>query len=148
MTLIKAPPCDTRKLSSLVYHHIPNALLESSIGEEVIFILPKRSTPRFKALFTDLEQRRIELGISTWGASVTTMEEVFIRVSKLADPGTNILTEKRPSFHPRPRIHRVPVDRIKYLHSRIFSVHPRQKIKQNTGSLAMQKSQTSWIVYS
>ncbi|XP_055460807.1 ATP-binding cassette sub-family A member 17-like isoform X2 [Psammomys obesus] len=153
MTLIKAPPCDTRKLSSLVYHHIPNALLESSIGEEVIFILPKKSTPRFKALFTDLEQRRIELGISTWGASVTTMEEVFIRVSKLADPGTNILTEKQPSFHPRPRIHRVPVDRIKYLHSRIFSVHPRQMIKQNTGfcllcqqfyAMLLKKAMFSW----
>lgn len=34
---------------------------------------------RFEALFTELEQRQIELGISTLGASVTTMEEVFIQ---------------------------------------------------------------------
>ncbi|XP_040604164.1 ATP-binding cassette sub-family A member 17 isoform X2 [Mesocricetus auratus] len=133
MTLIKTPLCDTTKLSSVVYHHIPNAVLESSIGEEMIFILPKKNIPSFEALFTDLEQRQIELGISTLGASVTTMEEVFIRVCKLADSTANILTEKRPSIHPHPRIHRVPVDRIKYLHSRIFSMQTDLPIKPNTG---------------
>ncbi|XP_038184150.1 ATP-binding cassette sub-family A member 17-like [Arvicola amphibius] len=133
MTLIKTPICDTVKLSSVVYQHIPNAVLESSIGEEVVFILPKKTTSRFEALFTELEQRQIELGISTLGASVTTMEEVFIQVCKLADSGTNILTEKRPSAQPSPRIHRVPVDRIKCLHSRIFSVQTGLSIKLNTG---------------
>lgn len=34
---------------------------------------------RFEALFTELEQRREELGIASYGASVTTMEEVFLR---------------------------------------------------------------------
>ncbi|KAL6030427.1 hypothetical protein STEG23_011452, partial [Scotinomys teguina] len=133
MTLIKSPLCDTMKLSSVIYYHIPDAILESSIGEEVIFILPKKTMPRFEALFTDLEQRQTELGISTLGVSVTTMEEVFIRVCKLADSSTNILTEKRPSIQPHLRIHRVPVDRIKYLHSRIFSVQTGLPIKLNTG---------------
>nr|XP_048292244.1 ATP-binding cassette sub-family A member 17-like isoform X3 [Myodes glareolus] len=133
MTLIKTPICDAVKLASVVYQHIPNAILESSIGEEVVFILPKKTTSRFEALFTELEQRQIELGISTLGASVTTMEEVFIRVCKLADSGTNILTEKRPSAQPCPRIHRVPVDRIKCLHSRIFSIQTGLSIKLNTG---------------
>ncbi|XP_041532432.1 ATP-binding cassette sub-family A member 17-like [Microtus oregoni] len=133
MTLIKMPICDTVKLSSVVYQHIPNAILESSIGEEVVFILPKKTTSRFEALFTELEQRQIELGISTLGASVTTMEEVFIQVCKSADSGTSILTEKRPSVHHCPRVHRVPVDRIKCLHSRIFSVQSGLSIKLNTG---------------
>ncbi|CAO2642148.1 ATP-binding cassette sub-family A member 17 [Lemmus lemmus] len=132
MTLTKTPFCDTVKLSSVVYQHIPNAILESSVGEEVVFILPKKTTPRFEALFTELEQRQIELGVTTLGASVTTMEEVFIRVCKLADAGTNILTEKRPSAQPCPRI-RVPVDRTKYLHSRIFSTQTGLSIKFNTG---------------
>lgn len=34
---------------------------------------------RFEALFTELEQKREELGIASYGASVTTMEEVFLR---------------------------------------------------------------------
>ncbi|XP_059126156.1 ATP-binding cassette sub-family A member 17-like isoform X2 [Peromyscus eremicus] len=133
MTLIKTPLCDTTKLSSVIYYHIPDVILESSIGEEVIFILPKETMPRFEALFTDLEQKQTELGISALGVSVTTMEEVFIRVCKLADSSTNILTEKRPSIQPHPRVHRVPVDRIKYLHSRIFSMQTGLPIKLNTG---------------
>lgn len=47
MTLIKMPICDTVKLSSVVYQHVPNAILESSIGEEVVFILPKKTTSRY-----------------------------------------------------------------------------------------------------
>ncbi|KAL1779811.1 ATP-binding cassette sub-family A member 17 isoform X1 [Sigmodon hispidus] len=133
MTLIKTPLCDTVKLSSVIYHHIPSAVLESHIGDEVIFILPKKTVPRFEALFTDLEQRQRELGISTLETSVTTMEEVFLRVCKLANASANILTEKRPSIQPHPRIHRAPVDRIKYLHSRIFSMQTGLPIKLNTG---------------
>ncbi|EDM03819.1 rCG33522 [Rattus norvegicus] len=108
MTIIKTPLCDTEKLAKVIYHHIPNAILESRIGEEMIFTLPKKAMPRFEALFADLEQRQTELGISTFGASVTTMEEVFIRV---------------------------PVDRIKCLHSRIFSLSSDQPIRLNTGHL-------------
>lgn len=41
--------------------------------------LTSTSPLRFEALFTELEQRREELGIASYGASVTTMEEVFLR---------------------------------------------------------------------
>lgn len=37
------------------------------------------STPSFEALFTALEQEQENLGISSVGASVTTMEEVFFK---------------------------------------------------------------------
>uniref|UniRef100_A0A8C0ZP46 ABC transporter domain-containing protein n=1 Tax=Castor canadensis TaxID=51338 RepID=A0A8C0ZP46_CASCN len=75
MTLLKTPCCDTEKLCHLIYHHIPNAILESNVAEELIYILPKDSIHRFESLFTDLELRQTELGISTFGASVTSMEE-------------------------------------------------------------------------
>lgn len=45
----------------------------TSVGAPVAFPL------RFEALFTELEQKREELGIASYGASVTTMEEVFLR---------------------------------------------------------------------
>ncbi|XP_031208514.1 ATP-binding cassette sub-family A member 17 isoform X2 [Mastomys coucha] len=133
VTIMKTPLCNISKLTKVVYHHIPSALLESSIGEEVIFLLPKKTMPRFEALFTDLELRQTELGISSFSTSVTTMEEVFIRVCKLADPSTNVLTEKGPSPHPLPRSHRVPVDRVKCLHSRTFSGCTDRPVRLNTG---------------
>uniref|UniRef100_A0A5F9C4S8 ABC transporter domain-containing protein n=1 Tax=Oryctolagus cuniculus TaxID=9986 RepID=A0A5F9C4S8_RABIT len=79
ITLLKTPRCNTEALSHLMYHHIPNAVLESSAGEEVIFILPRESVHRFESLFNDLELKQAELGIASFGASVTTMEDVFIR---------------------------------------------------------------------
>lgn len=36
---------------------------------------------RFELLFAELEMNREELGIASYGASVTTMEEVFLRYS-------------------------------------------------------------------
>uniref|UniRef100_A0A8C6DNL9 ABC transporter domain-containing protein n=1 Tax=Moschus moschiferus TaxID=68415 RepID=A0A8C6DNL9_MOSMO len=82
ITLVRKPQCDTEKISLLIYQHIPNAVFQSSIGEELTFILPKESTHRFEALFTDLELRQEELGIASFGASITTMEEIFIRGPK------------------------------------------------------------------
>ncbi|KAM4813631.1 LOW QUALITY PROTEIN: ATP-binding cassette sub-family A member 17-like [Urocitellus parryii] len=130
MTLLRNPYCD---ILFLIYHHIPNAVLESSIREELIFILPKESIHRFESLFTDVEMKQTELGITSFGASVTTMEEVFIRVCMMADYSTDISAKKQPSIHPYSLISRVPVERIKYLHSRIFSLQTGLPITLNTG---------------
>ncbi|KAI4551334.1 hypothetical protein MJT46_017586 [Ovis ammon polii x Ovis aries] len=102
ITLVRKPRCDTEKISLLVYQHIPNAVFQSSIGEELTFILPKESTHRFEALFTDLELRQEELGIASFGVSVTTMEEIFIRVNKLMDSDIDLQIIKLPSFHSHP----------------------------------------------
>uniref|UniRef100_A0A803VUS2 ABC transporter domain-containing protein n=1 Tax=Ficedula albicollis TaxID=59894 RepID=A0A803VUS2_FICAL len=79
MVMVKEPYCNLGEISRLICQYVPNATLESNAGAELSFILPKESTHRFEALFTELEQRREELGIASYGASVTTMEEVFLR---------------------------------------------------------------------
>uniref|UniRef100_A0A452RDE6 ATP binding cassette subfamily A member 3 n=1 Tax=Ursus americanus TaxID=9643 RepID=A0A452RDE6_URSAM len=79
MTLVKEPHCDPEAISRLVQYHVPSATLESRAGAELSFILPKESTHRFESLFTKLEKQQKELGIASFGASVTTMEEVFLR---------------------------------------------------------------------
>ncbi|XP_032123979.1 ATP-binding cassette sub-family A member 17-like [Sapajus apella] len=154
MTLLKKPHCDAENISRLIYHHIPNAVLASSIGEELTFILPKDSVQRFESLFTDLELRQVELGISSFGVSVTTMEDVFIRVCMLADASTAVIPNiRRPSIHPQPLLSRIPVDRIKQLHSRIFSVQTGLPITPNTGfsllcqqfyAMLLKKATYSW----
>nr|KAF6365702.1 hypothetical protein mPipKuh1_000030 [Pipistrellus kuhlii] len=91
MTLVKEPHCNPEAVSRLVYHHIPHASLESSAGAELSFILPKESTHRFESLFAKLEKKQKELGIASFGASVTTMEEVFLRGRKGFDIALNLL---------------------------------------------------------
>ena len=46
---------------------------------ELSYILPRERSDRFEELFTVLENNRKTLGITSFGASVTTMEEVFIK---------------------------------------------------------------------
>ncbi|XP_076997705.1 phospholipid-transporting ATPase ABCA3-like [Tamandua tetradactyla] len=83
--MVKEPQCKVEEVSQLIHYHIPTATLESNIGTELSFILPKDCTHRFETLFSDLEKRQKELGIASFGASITTMEEVFLRVNKRAE---------------------------------------------------------------
>ncbi|XP_078519131.1 phospholipid-transporting ATPase ABCA3 [Lissotriton helveticus] len=98
MVMVKAPHCDVGEISRLVCQYVPNAILESNVGAELSFVLPKESTHRFEALFTELERRRDELGIASYGASVTTMEEVFLRVGKLVDSSMDIQAIQLPAL--------------------------------------------------
>ncbi|XP_075384195.1 ATP-binding cassette sub-family A member 17-like [Tenrec ecaudatus] len=100
MTLVQNPHCHTEEVTRLVYQHIPNAILEASLGEELTFLLPKDSIPRFESLFSELELRQEELGISSFGASVTTMEEVFVHSDNgLAMPDLLVKPPPGKKFH-------------------------------------------------
>jgi hypothetical protein len=41
--------------------------------------LPLNANNQFPAMLRDLDKERASLGVSNWGLSVTTLEEVFIR---------------------------------------------------------------------
>ena len=79
MVVVKDSGCDVRQVTTVVESHIPGAELESNVGAELSYVLPQSQVRHFQALFTELEARQVQLGISSFGASVTTMEEVFIR---------------------------------------------------------------------
>ena len=79
MVIVKEELCDVPKISHLVQSYVPQAKLETNVGAELSYILPHESSDKFEALFTDLEENKGMLGISSYGASVTTMEEVFLR---------------------------------------------------------------------
>ncbi|XP_070562934.1 phospholipid-transporting ATPase ABCA3-like [Ptychodera flava] len=80
MTIVKKRSCDVERISSIVQHHVPDAELENNIGAELSYILPHESSANFEALFTELESQKADVGIASYGASVTTMEEVFLKV--------------------------------------------------------------------
>uniref|UniRef100_A0AAY4BEA4 ABC transporter domain-containing protein n=1 Tax=Denticeps clupeoides TaxID=299321 RepID=A0AAY4BEA4_9TELE len=98
MVIVKDALCNVSEITRLVQLHVPNAALESSAGAELSFILPKESTNRFELLFAELEMNREELGIASYGASVTTMEEVFLRVGKLVDSSLDLQAIQLPAL--------------------------------------------------
>ena len=54
-------------------------------GAELSYILPHEATGKFEELFTELEMQKDDLRIASYGASVTTMEEVFLKVGEGMD---------------------------------------------------------------
>ncbi|XP_074053373.1 phospholipid-transporting ATPase ABCA3-like isoform X2 [Macrotis lagotis] len=98
MIMVKEPHCKVSDIEQLVCTHIPHASLESNSGAELSFILPKENVHSFEALFEELEDRQKELGISSFGVSVTTMEEVFLRVIKQVDSNLDLQAIKLPSL--------------------------------------------------
>uniref|UniRef100_A0A8D2HD94 ABC transporter domain-containing protein n=1 Tax=Urocitellus parryii TaxID=9999 RepID=A0A8D2HD94_UROPR len=79
----REPHCDVEKISAMIQSHVPGAMLEDDIGDELSFVLPKEYTHRFEALFDELEKNQKEMGIANFGVSITTMKEVFFNASLL-----------------------------------------------------------------
>mmetsp|Transcript_6325 Transcript_6325/g.7912 ORF Transcript_6325/g.7912 Transcript_6325/m.7912 type:complete len:1988 (-) Transcript_6325:343-6306(-) len=73
--------CDENGVVDLVRTHVPHFKLLSNVGAEMTFQLPQNSSKAFKDLLTGLDDSLISLGVESYGISVTTLEEVFIKVA-------------------------------------------------------------------
>ncbi|XP_072306658.1 retinal-specific phospholipid-transporting ATPase ABCA4-like isoform X1 [Eucyclogobius newberryi] len=71
------------RITALVHHHVPQARLIEAIGQEVTFLLPNRDfQPRaYASLFRELEETLTDIGLSSFGVSDTSLEEVFLKVT-------------------------------------------------------------------
>ena len=85
LTLVKEASCDSSRVERLFKSFIIDAKKVTDIGAELSFILPSSSTPLFPNLFDRLEADKFSLGIQSFGISITTMEEVFMKVGEGRD---------------------------------------------------------------
>lgn len=95
----------TDQVCDLVLGKVPGSQVVTDVGAELSFILPSTATHHFPSLFDTLEGQTTrsscfsvishkmyistadqrDLGVSSYGISVTTMEEVFMKVREGAD---------------------------------------------------------------
>ncbi|XP_019861797.1 PREDICTED: ATP-binding cassette sub-family A member 3-like [Amphimedon queenslandica] len=76
---------DSEEIIAVVQDMVGGSRFLYDIGTEVVLLLPDEKSILFSALINTLENRKRSLGISSYGVSVTTMEEVFIQVGKDED---------------------------------------------------------------
>ncbi|XP_017295532.1 ATP-binding cassette sub-family A member 5 isoform X2 [Kryptolebias marmoratus] len=76
--------CDAEKVSSLIQHHVPKAKLSCQHEAELTFTLPFESMDTFPGLFSELDSQP-QLGIINYGVSMTTLEDVFLRLEAEAE---------------------------------------------------------------
>lgn len=72
-----APP-DVSLVSTLILRHVPAARLVEDLGHELTYVLPYVAAKdgAFVELFKDLDLKLPDLGISSYGVSDTSLEEV------------------------------------------------------------------------
>ncbi|XP_040926208.1 retinal-specific phospholipid-transporting ATPase ABCA4-like isoform X1 [Betta splendens] len=71
------------RITALVQHHVPQARLTEAIGQELTYLLPSRDfQPRaYASLFRELEETLVDIGLSSFGVSDTSLEEIFLKVT-------------------------------------------------------------------
>ncbi|KFZ69474.1 ATP-binding cassette sub-family A member 1, partial [Podiceps cristatus] len=74
---------DVSAISNLITKHVPEARLVEDIGHELTYVLPYKAAKEgaFVELFHEIDDRLSDLGISSYGISETTLEEIFLKVA-------------------------------------------------------------------
>ena len=72
-------------VSALVAEHIPEAKMITDVGAELTFQLPFTSSHKFQDMFEVIDEQQTGLGVESYGVSVTTLEEVFIKTARGTD---------------------------------------------------------------
>ncbi|XP_014907104.1 ATP-binding cassette sub-family A member 1-like isoform X2 [Poecilia latipinna] len=75
---------DVSLISSVIFKHVSEARLVEDLGHELTYVLPYQSAKdgAFVELFHELDDRLTDLGISSYGISDTTLEEIFLKVAE------------------------------------------------------------------
>lgn len=79
LVCVKAAGCDPSQLTALLASYIPSIQIETNIGSELTYVLNESYVGKFKTIFADLEEKTSQLKISSFGVSLTTLEEVFLK---------------------------------------------------------------------
>ncbi|XP_005361473.1 ATP-binding cassette sub-family A member 12 [Microtus ochrogaster] len=88
--------CDTASVTAMIQSHLPEAYLKEDIGGELVYVLPPFSTKvsgAYLSLLRALDKGMGKLNIGCYGISDTTVEEVFLNLTKDSQKSGNMSLE-------------------------------------------------------
>lgn len=77
---VKDTDCKSSEVTKLLGKYVPGIEVESEIGSELSYQLPDEHAQKFETMLSELEDAGEQLGLSSYGVSLTTLEEVFLKV--------------------------------------------------------------------
>ncbi|XP_049519507.1 cholesterol transporter ABCA5-like isoform X4 [Dermacentor silvarum] len=88
LTMVVDQGTDKAHMNQLVQQFVPTATVYRSTSTELAFILPMDSTYNFANLFAAIEEAIAEgtMGVRSYGISMTTLEEVFLKMGEVERP--------------------------------------------------------------
>jgi ABC-type multidrug transport system ATPase subunit len=81
LTVAKTTGCDDDALEATIQRYVPSAQVLSNVGTEISFQLPHSMVSSFPQMFEDMERNKHQLGIEQYSVSLTTLEEVFMKIA-------------------------------------------------------------------
>uniref|UniRef100_A0A8C9STH1 P-type phospholipid transporter n=1 Tax=Scleropages formosus TaxID=113540 RepID=A0A8C9STH1_SCLFO len=83
---------DVEIITALIQHHVPEAKLVDVIGQELTYLLPNKNFKNraYASLFRELEEMLSDLGLTSFGVSDTSLEEIFLKVTADGEDGTAV----------------------------------------------------------
>ncbi|XP_053180211.1 phospholipid-transporting ATPase ABCA1b isoform X1 [Scomber japonicus] len=98
---------DVSLVSGLIRRHVPAARLVEDQGHELTYVLPYSAAKdgAFVKLFQDLDGKLADLGISSYGVSDTTLEEIFLKVAEDNGVDTEVPSDGTLPVRRRRRTH-------------------------------------------
>jgi ATP-binding cassette subfamily A (ABC1) protein 3 len=75
-----APQCQPENITNLLRKHIPHVQVQAQAGSELTYQLSESDSNKFEEMLSDLEKHINQLGVRSYGVSLTTLEEVFMKV--------------------------------------------------------------------
>ena len=86
LVVVKSERENNLQLESFILNNIPESKKVSEVSSEATYLLPKESAGYFSEFFKKFDGELNNLKVSSYGVSMTTLEEVFLSVE---DQGTN-----------------------------------------------------------
>ena len=79
--------CDREEVTSFIKKYVGTAYLKSESNREIHYILPYDEAKKgnFDKLFTNLDDNLNRLHVSSYGVMDMTLEEVFLKVTEIAE---------------------------------------------------------------
>lgn len=131
------------ELKDIVLSNVDNARLLSDVGTEMSFQLPLGAASSFGPMFKGLDKEVDQGKITTYGVSVTTLDEVFLMVARGDSGEEAALASSRTSMPSvKPDTDKSARSRMNLENSRLFSRHVRALFEKR--ALNFKRDKKAW----
>ncbi|PVD38360.1 hypothetical protein C0Q70_00974 [Pomacea canaliculata] len=104
--MVKEQDYDEERVLQMLKSHVSGVTFKRSHGKEVAYIIPHSEVSKFPKLFKSLEESKDNktiaqsLGISSYGVSMPTLEEVFLKLEEDTEENNKTIEgSQNPSFY-------------------------------------------------
>ncbi|XP_026725285.1 ATP-binding cassette sub-family A member 1 [Trichoplusia ni] len=79
MTIVKGENCVADHVTKFFKNYVPDIKENTNIGSELTYILPSDHVSKFPDMLKEFEAKKESLNVSSYGLSITSLEEVFMK---------------------------------------------------------------------